>query len=106
MIVSVWIISNAEPRSDSWRVSKEETQTTTKTTTGRWTEENTTKKKGQVKGQKYKNTNIDSDEFIRIISVIFSSPVGSLCHTHGGVRRLSVVVRRVSSVSTITTRNN
>ena len=40
-----------------------------------------------------------------------SSPVGSLCHTRGvvrlvGGRRLSSVVRRVSSVSTITTRNN
>ena len=38
--------------------------------------------------------------------VIFSSPVGSLCHTRGVVRRPSCVVRRVSSVSTITTRNN
>ena len=37
---------------------------------------------------------------------IFSSPVGSLCHTRGVVRRPSFVVRRVSSVSTITTRNN
>ena len=35
-----------------------------------------------------------------------SSPVGSLCHTPGVVRRPSSVVRRVSSVSTITTRNN
>ena len=32
--------------------------------------------------------------------------MGSLCHTRGVVRRLSFVVRRVSSVSTITTRNN
>ena len=37
---------------------------------------------------------------------LFSSPVGSLCHTRGVVRRLSSVIRRVSSVSTITTRNN
>ena len=37
---------------------------------------------------------------------IFSSPVGSLCHTRGVVRRPAFVVRRVSSVSTITTRNN
>ena len=37
---------------------------------------------------------------------IFGSPVGSLCHTRGVVRRPSSVVRRVSSVSTITTRNN
>ena len=29
---------------------------------------------------------------------IFSSPVGSLCHTHGVVQRLSSVVRRPSSV--------
>ena len=32
--------------------------------------------------------------------------MGSLRHTHGAVRRPSSVVRRVSSVSTITTRNN
>ena len=37
---------------------------------------------------------------------VFSSPVGSLCHTPGVVRRPSYVVRRPSSVSTITTRNN
>ena len=35
-----------------------------------------------------------------------SSPVGSLCHTCGVVRHRSSLVRRVSSVSTITTRNN
>ena len=46
-------------------------------------------------------------------ATVFSSPVGSLCHTRGVVRRPasvvrrpSFVVRRVSSVSTITTRNN
>ena len=46
------------------------------------------------------------------LSSFFSSPVGSLCHTRGVVRRPSsvvrrpsYVVRRVSSVSTITTRN-
>ena len=38
--------------------------------------------------------------------VMFSSPVGSLCHTPGVVCRLSSFVRRVSSVSTITTTNN
>ena len=45
--------------------------------------------------------------------MLFSSTVGSLCHTCGVVRRPSFVahhptsvVRRVSSVSTITTRNN
>ena len=37
---------------------------------------------------------------------IFSSPVGSLCHTPGIVCRPSSVVHHVSSVSTITTRNN
>ena len=37
---------------------------------------------------------------------LFSSPVGSLCHTRGVVRRPSSVVCRVSSVCTITTRNN
>ena len=36
----------------------------------------------------------------------FSAPVGSLCHTHGVVRRLSSIFLRVSSVSTITTTNN
>ena len=39
-------------------------------------------------------------------TIFISSPVGSLCHTRGFVRRPSSVVRRVSSVSTITTRNN
>ena len=50
---------------------------------------------------------------IFVKQVIFSLPVGSLCHTRGVVRRPasvvrrpSFVVRRVSSVSTITTRNN
>ena len=37
---------------------------------------------------------------------VFSSPVGSLCHTHGVVRRMSYVACHVSSVSSITTRNN
>ena len=37
---------------------------------------------------------------------LISSPVGSLCHTRGVVHRPLSVVRRVSSVSTITTRNN
>ena len=41
-----------------------------------------------------------------VILIVFSSPVGSLCHTRGVARRPSFVVRRVSSVSTITTRNN
>ena len=40
------------------------------------------------------------------VVLFFSSPVGSLCHTRGVVRRPSSVIRRVSSVSTITTRNN
>ena len=44
--------------------------------------------------------------YINITASFFSSPVGSLCHTRGIVRRLSSVVRRVSSESTITTRNN
>ena len=43
---------------------------------------------------------------MKIVPKIFISPVGSLCHTPGVVRRPSSIVRRVSSVSTITTRNN
>ena len=43
---------------------------------------------------------------ISIMCSIFSSPVGSLCHTLGVVHRRSSIVCRVSSVSTITTRNN
>ena len=48
-----------------------------------------------------------TNHFLAII--LFSSPVGSLCHTRrpaSVVRRPTSVVRRVSSVSTITTRNN
>ena len=39
-------------------------------------------------------------------TTLISSPVGSLCHTRGVVCRPLSVVCRVSSVSTITTRNN
>ena len=35
---------------------------------------------------------------IKVSACIFSSPVGSLCHTHGVVRRPSSVVRRPSYV--------
>ena len=46
-------------------------------------------------------------EVVRIHSCdIICSPVGSLCHNPGVFRRRSSIVRRVSSVSTITTRNN
>ena len=43
-----------------------------------------------------------------ITLIIFSSPVGSLCHTPGVVSYPSSIVCHVSSVSTIglTTRNN
>ena len=49
--------------------------------------------------------NIPEKKFRKIFA-IFSSPIWSLCHTCGIVHRPSLVVCRVSSVSTITTRNN
>ena len=41
----------------------------------------------------------------KVLCSIISSPVGSLCHTPGVDRRPSYLIRRTSSVSTITTRN-
>ena len=48
----------------------------------------------------------EAQVYTQFLFNFISSPVGSLCHTCGVVRRRSSVVRRVSSVSTITTRNN
>ena len=52
------------------------------------------------------NTEIELKFETVITLIIFSSPVGSLCHTPGVVSRPSSIVRHVSSVATITTRNN
>ena len=46
----------------------------------------------------------DNGSYHIITIPFFSSPVGSLCHTPGVVRRPSSVVRRLSSVSSLATK--
>ena len=59
---------------------------------------------GNMKGQIYafNSENVIIDEFCFVLS----SPVGSYAITPSVVHHLSYVICRVSSVSTITTRNN